>query len=171
MLHFTTQSVLIPLSNRINAARVLRYLCTIGIFRQTSHDVFANNSISAALIHNEPLRAYTQLVNGEAFTASDHLPKTLLDPETGPSYDVAKTAWQGAIQTSKTRWEWLEERVEQDKLQETGGHYPGAPSLALGPEPKGEDGLVARPELEIMGLSMIGGGRVFGAAHVHGKGT
>jgi hypothetical protein len=111
------------------------------------------------------------LVNTEGFTASDRLPKTLLDPVTGPSYDVGKTAWQDAIQTTKSRWEWIEERVEQDKLQETQGHYPGIPSLALQPEPKGEDGLVARPELAIMGLAMVGGGRVFGTAHVYGKFT
>lgn len=149
-------------------ARILRYLCSIGIFRQTGVEKFANNTISAALVSNEPLRAYVQLVNSEGFTASDRLPKTLLDPETGPSYDVAKTAWQDAVGTTKTRWEWVEERVPEDKLIETGGHYPGIPSLVLEPQTPGEDGLVSRPELEIMGLSMVGGGRVFGAAHVYG---
>ncbi|KAL4995986.1 S-adenosyl-L-methionine-dependent methyltransferase [Aspergillus recurvatus] len=148
-------------------SRILRYLCSIGIFRQTGRDTFANNGISAVLVSNEPLRAYVRMVSSEAYTASDRLPKTLLDPETGPSYDVAKTAWQDAVGTSKPRWEWIEERVEQDKLIETGGHYPGIPSLILEPQPTGEDGLVARPELEIMGLSMVGGGRVFGAAHVY----
>ncbi|KAF7593899.1 hypothetical protein BBP40_010601 [Aspergillus hancockii] len=148
-------------------SRILRYLCSIGIFSQTGPDTFANNTISAALVSNEPLRAYVQLVSSEGFTASDRLPKTLLDPETGPSYDVAKTAWQDAIGTTKTRWEWVEERVPQDKLIETGGHYPGIPSLVLEPQAPGEDGLVARPELEIMGLSMVGGGRVFGTAHVY----
>jgi hypothetical protein len=150
-------------------SRILRYLSSLGIFKQKAVDVFANNSISAALVSNEPLRAYIQLVNSEGFTASDRLPKTLLDPTTGPSYDVAQTAWQDAIGTTKTRWEWIEERVEQDKLLQSGGHYPGIPSLVLEPQPKGEDGLVARPELEIMGLAMVGGGRVFGAAHVYGK--
>ncbi|KAJ5546948.1 hypothetical protein N7494_004533 [Penicillium frequentans] len=148
-------------------SRILRYLCSIGIFRQTGVEKFANNTISAALVSNEPLRAYVQLVNSEGFTASDRLPKTLLDPETGPSYDVAKTAWQDAVGTTKTRWEWVEERVPEDKLIETGGHYPGIPSLILEPQTPGEDGLVSRPELEIMGLSMVGGGRVFGAAHVY----
>ncbi|KAF2205777.1 S-adenosyl-L-methionine-dependent methyltransferase [Delitschia confertaspora ATCC 74209] len=139
-------------------SRILRYLCTIGIFKETGRDVFSNNSISAALVSNEPLRAYVLLVNSEGFTASS---------ETGPSYDVQKTAWQDAIGTNKTRWEWLEERVKPEKLQDSGGHYPGLPSLALETPPTGEDGLVARPELEIMGLSMVGGGRVFGTAHVY----
>ncbi|KAH1436348.1 hypothetical protein KXX32_006432 [Aspergillus fumigatus] len=148
-------------------ARILRYLCSIGIFKQTGPDTFANNRISAALVSNEPLRAYVQLVNSEGFTASDRLPHTLLHPDTGPSYDVAKTAWQNAVCTKKTRWEWLEERVAPEQLLESGGHYPGIPSLVMGLPPREDDGLVARPELEIMGLSMVGGGRVFGTAHVY----
>lgn len=110
-----------------------------------------------------------QLVNSEAFSASDRLPRNLLHPESGPSYDVTKTAWQDAVQTTKSRWDWIEERVEQDKLLDSGGHYPGIPSVVIEPQQKEEDGLVARPELAIMGLAMIGGGRVFGAAHVHGE--
>lgn len=140
----------------------------MGTFRQVGPDVFANNTISACLVANEPLRAYVRLTGSEAFTASDRLPKTLLDPSTGPSYDVTRTAWQDAIGTTKPRWEWIEERVEPDKLLDSGYHYPGIPSLILEPQPPGEDGLVARPELEIMGLAMVGGGRVFGAAHVFG---
>jgi hypothetical protein len=109
-----------------------------------------------------------QLVNSEAFTASDRLPKTLLDPEIGPSYELQKTAWQDAVGTTKTRWQWIEERVEQDQILSSGGHYPGIPSLVIEPQPIGEDGLVARPELAIMGLAMVGGGRVLGSAHIHG---
>ncbi|KIW05311.1 uncharacterized protein PV09_03836 [Verruconis gallopava] len=148
-------------------SRILRYLTSIGIFKQTGPETFANNSVSAALVSNGPLRAYVQLVNSEAFSASDRLPRNLLHPVTGPSYDVTKTAWQDAIQTTKSRWDWIEERVEQEKLLDSGGHYPGIPSVVIEPPPKGEDGLVARPELAIMGLAMIGGGRVFGSAHVH----
>jgi hypothetical protein len=151
------------------SARIMRCLCSIGIYSQTGAKTFANNAVSAALVSNEPLRAYVRLANTESYTASDFLPRTLLDPEKGPSYDVAKTAWQDAVTTSKPRWEWIEERVEQNKLIESGGHYPGVPSLVLEPQPKGDDSLVARPELEIMGLAMVGGGRVFGSAHVYGK--
>ena len=158
-----------PDSNFLTPARILRYLSSIGIFKQTDVNVFANNSISAALISNEPLRAYVQLVNSEAFTASDRLPKTLLDPDIGPSYDLQKTAWQDAVATTKTRWQWIEERIEQDQVLSTSGHYPGIPSLVIEPQPIGEDGLVARPELAIMGLAMVGGGRVFGSAHIHGE--
>ncbi|KAL4889029.1 S-adenosyl-L-methionine-dependent methyltransferase [Aspergillus ambiguus] len=150
-------------------SRIMRCLCSIGIFCQTGPETFANNAVSAALVSNEPLRAYVRLANAEAFTAADHLPVTLLDPDTGPSYDVAKTAFQNAICTSKPRWEWIEEKVEKDKLRESGGHYPGIPSLALESQSNADNGngLVARPELEIMGLAMVGGGRVLGTAHVY----
>jgi hypothetical protein len=40
------------------AARVMRCLCSIHIFKETGPDRFANNDISAALVNNEPLRAY-----------------------------------------------------------------------------------------------------------------
>lgn len=39
-------------------ARIMRCLCSIHIFRETSEDVFANNAISASLVGNDPLRAY-----------------------------------------------------------------------------------------------------------------
>lgn len=43
-------------------ARILRLLCSIHIFKQTGPDMFANNRISAALVENEPLRAYVLLL-------------------------------------------------------------------------------------------------------------
>lgn len=36
----------------------MRVLCSNGIFCEVAPDVFANNRVSAALIQNEPLRAY-----------------------------------------------------------------------------------------------------------------
>jgi hypothetical protein len=41
-----------------NKARVMRCLCSIHIFKEVKDSVFANNSVSAALVRNEPLRAY-----------------------------------------------------------------------------------------------------------------
>lgn len=38
--------------------RIMRCLCSIHIFRESSDGMFANNAISAALVGNEPLRAY-----------------------------------------------------------------------------------------------------------------
>lgn len=36
----------------------MRCLCSIHVFREVSEDRFANNAVSAALVNNEPLRAY-----------------------------------------------------------------------------------------------------------------
>ncbi|RMZ83963.1 hypothetical protein DV737_g1338, partial [Chaetothyriales sp. CBS 132003] len=133
-------------------SRILRCLSSMGIFKQTGQDVFANNSISAALVSNEPLRAFIRLANGDAFSASDRLPHTLLNPQTGSSYDVAKTSWQNTIGTTKSRWEWIEERVKPEELVPSGVHYPGIPSLVLEPQPQGEDGLLSKayPDLRFV---------------------
>lgn len=46
--------------------------------------------------------------------------------------------------------------------------YPGLPGG--GPVSSHEkDDLVSRPELEVFGLAMLGGGKVFGAAHPYGE--
>lgn len=42
----------------IIAARIMRCLCSIHIFKEVQPDRFANNEVSAALVKNEPLRAY-----------------------------------------------------------------------------------------------------------------
>jgi hypothetical protein len=42
--------------------RLMRCLCSIHIFDEVRPNVFANNSISAALVNNEPLRAYIAML-------------------------------------------------------------------------------------------------------------
>jgi hypothetical protein len=39
-------------------ARIMRCLCSMHIFKEVQPDRFANNVVSAALVNNEPLRAY-----------------------------------------------------------------------------------------------------------------
>ena len=151
-------------------SRLLRCLCSIHIFREIADDVYANNVISAALVKNEPLRAYVLLFNLDLYTASDQLPKYLLG-EKGHSYKVNETAWQDAVGTSKPRWDWLEEKHSLDDLiVSSGAGYPGLPSLKQR-EVNGasKESLASRPELEVFGLAMLGGGLVFGAAHPYGK--
>ncbi|KAL8931961.1 MAG: hypothetical protein Q9216_007011 [Gyalolechia sp. 2 TL-2023] len=150
-------------------SRLLRCLCSIHIFQEVEPNVFANNCISTALVGNEPLRAYIMLYGSDFFTASDNLPHTLLDPKTGYSYDVDKTATQSAVGTTKPRWEWLEEKVPPQKLLAPSGQgYPGAfgPDVETALQSKDPDGLVERPELATFGLAMLGGGRVTGTAHL-----
>lgn len=164
----------------------MRTLCSIHIFKEVAPDVFANNSISAALVSNEPLTAYILLLYGsttisktslhgpqaynensgfDLYSASDHLPKTLSNPIKGPSYDVAVTPWQDAIGTTKSRWEWLGEKTTVAELKSQSPGYPGC----ITPPPGDENSLVTRPELDIFGLAMVGGGHVFGVAHIYGK--
>ncbi|KAK0669813.1 putative methyltransferase [Cercophora samala] len=166
-------------------SRLLRCLCSIHIFNEVQEDVFANNDISRALVGNEPLRAYIMLFGLDLYTASDHLPRYLSDPEKGPSYAVEVTPWQDAVNTDKPRWDWLEEKAKAGDLQalcENGTNganssYPGSfgntlqeglASVAASGKTNGEaaNALVARPEHAIFGLAMLGGGRVYGKAHL-----
>lgn len=114
----------------------------------------------------------------DIYSASDYLPRYLLDGEKGESYDVACTPWQDAVGTKQARWDWLEETTKvQDLLK---GHcgsdgcpsaYPGPFGLTLKSSTEGKqaDERVPRPEHEIFGLAMLGGGRVTGEAHLYGK--
>lgn len=113
----------------------------------------------------------------DPYSASDHLPRCLFDKVIGPSYDVAQTAFQAAAGTNKPRWDWLEEKVLVKDLQEgrcgTGGTqsgYPGPFGSELDKAVAHKDNaeLIQRPELPIFGLAMVGGGRVFGKAHLYG---
>ncbi|KAF2637243.1 O-methyltransferase A [Massarina eburnea CBS 473.64] len=147
-------------------SRIMRCLCSIHIFREVQPDRFANNGVSAALVDNEPLRAYIVMFAFDIYMASDYLPRTLLDKETGPSYDVAQTAFQAAIGTRKPRWDWLEGKIKVKDLREgncgtDGGlsAYPGpfGSELEKAVDDKADDELQNRPELPIFGLAMIGG--------------
>ncbi|KAF2280130.1 O-methyltransferase A [Westerdykella ornata] len=149
-------------------SRVLRCLCSIHIFQQVGHDTFANNRISAALVDNEPLRAYILLFGLDLYSASDQLPRFLNDPVLGSSYKVEETAFQAAANTSKPRWEWLEEKTTVKKLRDGDCGSDGAPSAYPGPfgaeldkaiAGKADDEVVPRPEHAVFGLAMLGGGR------------
>ncbi|KAL2163196.1 hypothetical protein VTH06DRAFT_5252 [Thermothelomyces fergusii] len=162
-------------------SRVLRCLCSIHLFRELREDVFANNRITEALVGNDPLRAYVLMVGQDLYTASDYLPRTLRDPVKGPSYAVDVTPFQEAVAAPKTpRWEWLEEKVTiRDLLAGRNGPdgkpspYPGnfgteiqelADKVAAG---HSDLERVPRPEHGLFGLAMVGGGRVYGEAHLY----
>jgi hypothetical protein len=111
----------------------------------------------------------------DLYSASDYLPTALTDPEIGPSYAVEKTAFQLAVGTNKPRWEWLEELIPADQSHFERNGYPRNVPQAGNTGSKGANGAngnVAktkpRPEHEIFGLAMLGGGRVFGTAHIYG---
>lgn len=156
----------------LELCRILRTLCSNHIFMEPSPDHFANNVISAALVDNEPLRAYVLNFKLDLYAASEHLPKALLDKVKGPSYQVDETAWQDALGTKKSRWDWLEEKVSPDDFSKGSARYPGVPEpekLVNGLGDGGKGAFVVRPEHAIFSLSMLGGGNVHGAAHPYGQ--
>ncbi|EOD45656.1 putative o- protein [Neofusicoccum parvum UCRNP2] len=157
-------------------SRIMRCLCSIHLFDEIAPDTFANNKVSAALVGNDPLRAYILLFGLDLYSASDYLPRTLNDPVVGPSYKVEHTAFQAAANTTKPRWEWLEEKVLVKDLRDGNCGSNGAASAYPGPfgaelekaiAGKSDDALVPRPEHAVFGLAMLGGGRVFGNAHLY----
>jgi hypothetical protein len=113
----------------------------------------------------------------DLYSASDYLPTALTDPVKGPSYRVEETAFQLAVGTDLPRWSWLEERIPKTEKKVNSHGYPRANGSAVDgsaingngtfDKDDGQPETVPRPELEIFGLAMLGGGRVFGTAHLY----
>ncbi|KAI9839441.1 MAG: hypothetical protein M1819_002066 [Sarea resinae] len=118
-------------------ARILRCLNAIHVFREIGPNVFANNNVSSALVRNEPLRAYMMIYGLHLYSASDWLPSTLTDPTFGPSYDIALTALQPAVGTSKSEWEWLEEKIPEETKDFGRQGYVGALAAEAGSSTNG----------------------------------
>ncbi|KAI1275971.1 S-adenosyl-L-methionine-dependent methyltransferase [Xylaria sp. FL0933] len=161
-------------------SRLMRCLCSIHIFKEIDEDVFANNGISESLVGNEFLRSYILLFGLDLYSSSDYLPRYLDDPVRGHSYAVDTTPWQDAVNTSKPRWEWLEEKPPARDIRDGWSGADGAVSAypgVFGPElnsvkagiesGEGEEKPISRPEHAIFGQAMVGGGRVFGQAHLY----
>lgn len=108
----------------------------------------------------------------DIYSASDYLPKYLADPVKGSSYDVRTTAFQDALGTQKSRWEWLEEKIPVNAPYFNSKGYPHDVSVT-GETTSDVNSITetktrSRPEHELFGLAMLGGGRVFGTAHIFG---
>lgn len=82
---------------------------------------------------------------------------------------MKETAFQDALGTTKTRWDWLAERVPDKRIMPAGPGYPGVPDISNRSQRPDKDGLIGRAELEIFSLAMVGGGRIFAAAQAFGK--
>ncbi|KAH9895356.1 S-adenosyl-L-methionine-dependent methyltransferase [Xylariomycetidae sp. FL2044] len=152
-------------------ARILRSLTSEHIFREVTPGRFANNTMSQALVNNEPLRAYIVWGGLFNYTASDHLPSTLKDSVAGPSYGLNTTALMRAESFDGPFYEWLKQKVP---ATEASKHYvpprrSEGSSASAQVDGDGEAGvaLVERPQLSIFNTAMIGGGKVNGDAHVY----
>ncbi|TDZ37504.1 O-methyltransferase tpcA [Colletotrichum spinosum] len=150
-------------------ARIMRSLCTIHIFHEPAEDYFTNNRISQVLVNNEPLTALVRLASMHSFT-SEYLGKYLLGP-TGASYEKDETAFQIALGTNKTQFDWFAEKITAAELKHEGSPGTGYPGFSSQPK-KGDwdepdsNGLYNRPELTNFGKAMIGSGSVNSPAHV-----
>ncbi|EEY23686.1 conserved hypothetical protein [Verticillium alfalfae VaMs.102] len=159
-------------------SRLLRCLCSIHIFTEVEPDVFANNAVSAGLVDNEPLRAYILLLRHGRM------------PWVFPSPDGIGLRRKPARLTC-TRVTMLPFR---ERLTRTPPHAPplvlpvpgarGGDAAAASPKTPypgvfgtelsrvvnsgvGDGQPISRPEHAIFSLAMVGGGRVFGRAHLH----
>lgn len=107
----------------------------------------------------------------DVYAASERFPKSLLGPK-GASYDVMETAWQEAMGTNKSRWDWLSEKVNPEHIINNDVGYSGVPDPKrwnyLQPD---SEGLIKRPELDNFSLAMVGGGKVSGSSLPFGKQT
>lgn len=96
----------------------------------------------------------------------------LTDSKFGASYKVEETAFNLAVGTDMPRWSWLETPVPASQVKRVNSlGYRHNQYIEARPNENGSAGnkagdMVQRPELEIFGRAMVGGGKVFGAAHV-----
>ncbi|KAI9874729.1 MAG: hypothetical protein M1830_009351, partial [Pleopsidium flavum] len=118
--------------------RILRVLCSSGIFKEVNPEIFANNRISAVLAHNESFRSYILVFSICHYKVAGALPDAIRDPTKGHSSKVNETAFNVSHDTTDSFFEWMETKV---------------PS---------EDGksMVGRPELPYFSSAMVGVGRV-----------
>ncbi|KIK53524.1 hypothetical protein GYMLUDRAFT_49298 [Collybiopsis luxurians FD-317 M1] len=123
--------------NKQKLARILRCLCTIGVFNEVSHGYFANGKTGDYLAKNPGMKAWIIFLSGTAYTASVHLPETLSHPIKGHSNSPLSTAFQQAQDVKISYFEWLHTPVNQTS--------DGSP--------------VYRTELSTFNLAMIGGSK------------
>ncbi|KAI1486903.1 hypothetical protein F5X96DRAFT_673201 [Biscogniauxia mediterranea] len=157
--------------------RIMRCLASDHIFRQVGPDNYANNIISQAMVNDEPIRSWVALQGLAGFSAVDHLPATLLDPVAGPSYEVTSTAFNRALGTTQSFFDWLTGKVPASQAKtyyrpatshpQYGGGARSEGKGAGAGAGAGEEELVFRPEEALFNAAMFGSGRVTGTSHVY----
>ncbi|KAI5925278.1 S-adenosyl-L-methionine-dependent methyltransferase [Camillea tinctor] len=144
-------------------ARVLRLLCSQHIFSEVAPDTFANNAVSRALVGNEDLRAYIMLFSLIPYTACDYLPDMLVHPKMGPSYKLEETAFNLAIGTEQSCWDWISNKAPASRVRRSPNfdYFRGTQSN----DQKAANGdageMMHRREIEFFGQAMFGAGKVF----------
>ncbi|PCH34931.1 S-adenosyl-L-methionine-dependent methyltransferase [Wolfiporia cocos MD-104 SS10] len=125
--------------------RVLRCLCSVGVFNEVHDNCFVNTETSRCLVGNDPLRSLIKLCGSTNFDSLQKLPSVLLDPEASPSYSPRDCAFQRAFGTTRTMWEcFYDENVEEMGISST-----------------------CPLDTKNFGLAMVGLGRMYTAPLVH----
>ncbi|GJE88172.1 hypothetical protein PsYK624_042550 [Phanerochaete sordida] len=117
--------------------RILRYLASRHVFEEVSPEVFRNNRVSVALCTDKPVEEMVKSpidrwdgTNGVAALVSLNgadnqrgaawLAEHLLDPATGHSQEPNEAAWQRAMRTRLTTFEWMEQPAHALHLRKFG---------------------------------------------------
>ncbi|KAK9414632.1 putative O-methyltransferase domain-containing protein [Seiridium unicorne] len=151
--------------------RIMRALTSHHIFQEVEEDTFANNHISKVLAGDPAFRAHIMMKGRVHYTASDHLPAVLSDAQSR-SYDPQKTAFQQAVGTGLSIFDWMNKEVPADDTD----WRAGTMSQSSVPQPSpSADGLndaaivkmVPRPEKKLFHQAMAGLDRGSGHFYLH----
>ncbi|KIW81975.1 hypothetical protein Z517_05001 [Fonsecaea pedrosoi CBS 271.37] len=96
--------------------RVMRTLTSHHVFEEVEDGRFANNRISHALVGDAAFQANILLKGQLQYAASECLPQVLANPATRNSYDPRKTAFQQAVGTKLSLFDWMNETVLESEV-------------------------------------------------------
>ncbi|OQU99123.1 hypothetical protein CLAIMM_04802 [Cladophialophora immunda] len=142
--------------------RVMRTLTSHHVFEEVEDGCFANNRISQALVGDAAFQANITMKGQFQYTASDFLPQALANPAIGDSYDPRKTAFQQAVGTKLSLFDWMNEMVPASEVNwrpRSARRHPCEEDDGP-PETHGSDEkMVPRPEKHLFNLAISGQGK------------
>ncbi|KZT74224.1 S-adenosyl-L-methionine-dependent methyltransferase [Daedalea quercina L-15889] len=86
--------------------RVMRLLCSSGIYDEVEHLQFVNTGVSRVFVANPPAKAFHN--TEPVVDALEYLPATLLDRDLTSSTSATDAAFQNAHGTKETLWDYTE---------------------------------------------------------------
>ncbi|KAH9829165.1 S-adenosyl-L-methionine-dependent methyltransferase [Rhodofomes roseus] len=97
--------------------RLMRFLCSGGLYEEVKYLDFANTRMSGALAGNPPAQAF-QLIYGTKAVIEPlaYLPETLLDPKMTSATSATESAFQKAFKTKQTLWDFVEGGDDSDEV-------------------------------------------------------
>ncbi|OAP57195.1 hypothetical protein AYL99_07933 [Fonsecaea erecta] len=142
--------------------RVMRTLTSHHVFQEVEEGRFANNRISQALVGDAAFQANIVMKGQFQYTASDFLPQTLANPAIGDSYDPRKTAFQQAVGTQLSLFDWMNEMVPESDVSwrpRAVRRHPCEEDDRPPRPPVSTQKMVPRPEKQLFNLAISGQGK------------